>query len=88
MIFRSISMSFNASRQGLTFQDILKQMCSLSFTQDLTCVPNPLLSETMHPLQTQSGRGGRREAFKITALFRFLESVKKHEAASQPASLF
>ena len=36
-----------------------------SFTQDLTCVTYLLLSETMHLLQVQPGRGGRREAFNI-----------------------
>ena len=36
-----------------------------SFRQDLTCVTYPLFSETMHLLQAQLGRGGRREALKI-----------------------
>ena len=36
-----------------------------SFTQDLTCVTYLLLSETIHLLQVQPGRGGRREAFNI-----------------------
>ena len=45
---------------------ILKQM--RSFTQDLTCVIYPLLSETMHQLQVQPGRGGRREACKFIIL--------------------
>ena len=36
-----------------------------SFTQDVICVTYLLLSETMHLLQVQPGRGGRREAFKI-----------------------
>ena len=35
-------------------------------TEDLTCVTYLLLSETMHLLQVQPGRGGRREVFKIT----------------------
>ena len=38
-----------------------------SFTQDLTCVTYPLLSGTMHLLQVQRGRSGRRAVFKISA---------------------
>ena len=45
-------------------KNILKQIRSL--TQDLTCVTYPVLSETMHLLQVQPSRGGRREASKVT----------------------
>ena len=48
---RSRSMQTNTD-----IKNILKQM--RSFTQDLTCVTYPLLCETMHLLQAQTGRGG------------------------------
>ena len=49
---------------------ILKQMHS--FTKDLSCVTYLLLSETMHLLQVQLGRGRRREALTTTLVISFL----------------
>ena len=58
IVAQSLSMQTNTDIENI------RQM--RSFTQDLTSVTYPLLSETMHLLQVQPGRGGRREASKQT----------------------
>ena len=59
IIAQSLSLKANTGRKN-----ILKQIMN-SFTPDLTCVTSPLLPETVHLLQVQSGRGGRHEAIEI-----------------------